>query len=793
MGSKRKRAIKERAVPAAMAPTARSRLLATAVLVAVVAGVVGGATAFLLRRHKPVTIDLGTFTIDPARHTPATRPGADDATVYAAYSGSNSCKGCHWEAHEFWRKSHHGLAEREVDSKLDRAAFDPPVTFRHGSQQSTARVSGAKLEVVTQGFGGKVEAYEVKRVIGDSPLIQFLIEAPGGRIQTLEASFDPQKRQWFNVNGDEDRKPGEWGHWTGRGMNWQNQCASCHNTRVRKNYDAASDRYDLKMAQMTVSCESCHGPMKAHVEWRGKYPDATGEDPTTKAIDKEKMFDACGSCHARTNNLTGDFAPGESFFDHYRLVIPDETDIFHADGQVRDEDYEFAPFLGSRMHGAGVRCGDCHHPHSAKTVLPGNLLCMRCHGGPGTGSPYPNAPVIDEKGHTFHKAESAGSKCINCHMPQTTYMQRHGRHDHGFTVPDPLMTKEVGVPNACNRCHTDKDADWSLAAVNKWYGSRMEMPNRVVTRTRTRAVAAARRGDESAREALLGIAGGKDSAYWKAVACGLVGRWAEGSAAGRVLLDALKDSSPLVRAEAVRALERRRDSAAALRAMLSDPSRGVRLAAAWALRREIDLSTATGKELAWSLEHDLDQPLGRMRMGVFYASRGQGETALREYEKAIEWGAEFATFRYEAAVLLSEMGRPREAVAHLEKAVSRAPENDEFRFGLGLAYYEAGDLDKAIASLEEGLRRNPQHGRAWYNLGLARSAKGRLSEAAEALGRGEQADGSDPAIPYARATVLMKLGRRAEAADAARRTLALQPNHAQAASLLRTLTGSRPQ
>ena len=34
-------------------------------------------------------------------------------------------------------------------------------------------------------------------------------------------------------------------------------------------------------------------------------------------------------------------------------------------------------------------------------------------------------------------------------MPVTTYMQRHPRHDHGFTIPDPLLTKQFGTPNAC--------------------------------------------------------------------------------------------------------------------------------------------------------------------------------------------------------------------------------------------------------------------------------------------------------------------------------------------------------
>jgi len=81
------------------------------------------------------------------------------------------------------------------------------------------------------------------------------------------------------------------------------------------------------------------------------------------------MRDTCGTCHARRSELTGTFRVGDSFFDHYALVIPDETDLYYPDGQVRDEDYEFAAFLGSRMHFSKLRCMDCHQPHTAKNPV----------------------------------------------------------------------------------------------------------------------------------------------------------------------------------------------------------------------------------------------------------------------------------------------------------------------------------------------------------------------------------------------------------------------------------------
>ena len=63
-------------------------------------------------------------------------------------------------------------------------------------------------------------------------------------------AFDPHRQEWFDIYGNEDRKPGEWGHWTGRGMTWNTMCAGCHNTRVRKNYDEATDTFHTTMAEM---------------------------------------------------------------------------------------------------------------------------------------------------------------------------------------------------------------------------------------------------------------------------------------------------------------------------------------------------------------------------------------------------------------------------------------------------------------------------------------------------------------------------------------------------------------
>jgi predicted CXXCH cytochrome family protein len=390
-----------------------------------------------------------------------------DATVFAAYGKSPSCKSCHEEAYKNWEKSHHALAERPMDGAIDSPAFEPARQIKHGTQQSEVRLANDKFQLITQGLSKTNQTFEVSRVIGVDPLLQYLIPAEGGRLQATELCFDPKRMEWFNVYGNEDRQPGEWGHWTGRGMNWNNMCATCHNTRLRKNYDERTDSYRTTMAEQGVGCEACHGPMADHNAWQAKHPNQSG-DPTIRKLSKQQMFHTCAQCHARRAELTGDFRPGENFFDHHALTIPDETDLFYPDGQVREEDYEFTAFLGSKMHAAGVRCVDCHEPHTSKLRLPGNQMCMACHGNVLTNG----APRIELETHSRHKVGTSGDFCTDCHMPTTFYMQRHPRHDHGFTVPDPRLTKEFGIPNACNRCHTNQTADWSLEAINKWYGPR---------------------------------------------------------------------------------------------------------------------------------------------------------------------------------------------------------------------------------------------------------------------------------------------------------------------------------
>ena len=617
------------------------------------------------------------------------------ANVFAGYVGPESCKGCHPVEYQRWSQSAHGLAESSRTDTM-QTAFNPARDLKHGSETTTVQATNGTCQIVTLGLDSNRQPFRVERVIGNSPLVQFLTPFPGGRYQVQEASYDPKSNQWFYVYGDDLRNPGEYGHWTGRGMNWNSQCAECHNTRLKKNYDVASDSYHTTMAGMSVGCEACHGPLEKHLDWQREHPKAAVHDPTVAPLSPARLLGMCGSCHSRNTDLTGDFVPGDSFYDHYALETLDPAGRWYPDGQIKDEDYEFAPYLGSKMYQAGVTCIDCHTRDVTKPQLKGNDLCMKCHNGG-----FPKAPVIAPAGHGHHKLADKGGECIGCHMPVTVYMQRHPRHDHGFTIPDPLLTKELNIPNACNRCHADKSADWAVKYTDEWYGTNMNRPSR----ERARWIAA------GANDKLIGLLSDTNQpAYWRAVAATFLSRWANEPATQAALLAQLKNKHPLVRGKTVRALEPALADTnvfAALKPMLNDPLRNVRVATAWVLRATVDLQSQAGNDLQRMLDLEADQPIGQFEAAMLLLARQQPAEALAHLKKATAWDKLSPPFLCAQAQVQDQLGQLAEALKTLDQAEAAVPDDPHIPCVRAMILKRNGRDDEAKAAVNRALKLQP--------------------------------------------------------------------------------------
>jgi Flp pilus assembly protein TadD len=374
-------------------------------------------------------------------------------------------------------------------------------------------------------------------------------------------------------------------------------------------------------------------------------------------------------------------------------------------------------------------------------------------------------------------------------MPQTPYMMRHFRHDHGFTIPDPLLTKEFKIPNARERCHADKGTDWNLKYVDQWYGTNMNRPYR----QHGEIIARARQGDEGALKPLVKMLLTDDQFYWRAVAANLLQRWCAEPTVTAPLIAALTDTNPLVRQCAASALgplaqAGRSEIASALQPLLNDASRNVRITDAQQLRDTLDTNTLAGRDYLHFVNHNADQPLGQLQIGMLDFQHGDGTNALTHFQTAAAWDPYSPGVHDELASLLSQLGRTDEAVAQLRKVVELAPKDANNHFRLALALNDAGDAAGALTELEQAVKLDPHHARAAYNLGLARNAAGNTAGALHALQTAAAADPRDAQIPYARATILAQLGQINEARAAAQSALELNPRFAKASALLQTLT-----
>ena len=169
--------------------------------------------------------------------------------------------------------------------------------------------------------------------------------------------------------------------------------------------------------------------------------------------------DACARCHARRRPIVDPYPYGRPFLDTHAPALL-SAGLYHADGQILGEVYDYGSFLQSRMFRAGVTCSDCHEPHTGGLRAAGNGLCAECH-----------LPArFDTPAHHRHRVGSESAACVNCHMAARTYMVVDPRRDHGFRVPRPDLSVAIGTPNACTGCHRDRPARWAADQVAAWRG-----------------------------------------------------------------------------------------------------------------------------------------------------------------------------------------------------------------------------------------------------------------------------------------------------------------------------------
>lgn len=656
-------------------------------------------------------------------------------TGVSAAAANMDCTKCHEHEHYICaapgKAAHHTLANRALPSKIDDRAFDSR-EFVHSGVKYLFYKEGGECKVSAEDLkSGKKSFYTAKMAIGLDPLIQYVVEGKNGAYQVLSAAYDPKKDEFFDVFNNEPRAPGDWGHWLSGGMNWNSNCAYCHTTDFRKNFKVGDNSYHSGFSAHGVSCLQCHDALPKDCKHSELSELAERPSPA------ERMY-ACAVCHSRREQLKDEkFKAGSDFYDYFRPILPVQDGIYYPDGKVRDENFMFSSFMMCRQYQAGLTCLDCHDRHALKTVRPvdKNELCLNCH-APAARN-FKNAPTIIPEAHSFHKGND-GNLCVNCHMPKTIYMARDSRYDHGFTSPDPVLTREAGVPNACSQCHEKIDAgklgrnlDWLIENFEKWYGSERFLRKRA----RSMAVARAHAGDvsEALKAELLKALEREDNDAWKSALLSLLTPWSGDAAVSETAVRYLADKNPLVRSSAVGLLNGQTDSEKLSELALNDPSALVRIDSAFSLGKAIPKNSAAYSELKEHLNFNSDRPFGALKHADFELRAGNPKNAKKLAESALEMERNNPAIDREVGIILFRGGFAEDSLKILKNAAQKYPENADVSYALALLHAELGDAGSALAELERTVRIDPGFVRAWYNLSIAQLQSGKLDGALKSI------------------------------------------------------------
>lgn len=730
------------------------------------------------------------------------------------FTGTQSCTSCHTQQNKDWQGSHHDQAMQHATPEAVLGDFNNASISANGFKSTFFKKDG-QFWVNTDGADGKLQDYKITYTFGVTPLQQYLIEFPDGRIQALGIAWDTRPvsaggQRWFSLFPDETITAEDELHWTGRQLNWNYMCADCHSTNLKKGYNASTDTFKTTWSDINVGCESCHGPGQNHLQWSGLDKDAKAKDPQmglqhllndredvtwtmnpatgtaarhpSADVTANKEIGVCAACHSRRSQTSEGIEQDGLFLEHYRPAYL-TADLYHNDGQIKEEVYVWGSFEQSKMRASGVTCSNCHDPHSLELRAPQQQVCSQCH--------LPAKFATRE--HTGHQSESSGANCLNCHMPETTYMVVDPRRDHSLRIPRPDLSLTLGIPNACNQCHTDKTAEWAAGEFNKlWPDAKMPFQNWTQPLTQARA------GMPQAEISLLSIVRNKElPGIARATAMSELGPFLS-PLSGSVLQISLSDPDPLVRYAALGLLEsippENRNELA--QPLLNDPVTLVRAEAgrvsASALQSALEPQQrqtlqAALKEYIDSQLYHADRPDAHLNLGIVYAQSGDAVAAEKAYRQAIKLEPGFAPAYANLADLYRAQGLENNAEESLNEGIKHAPENAALYFSLGLLQVRNKQLKPALTALQKAAELAPEVSRYTYVYGVALNSDGQTANALKALTEGNLKNPRDQQIIFMVASIYRDQGNKEQAIEWAQKLLEINPADQNAEQFIQSL------
>jgi DmsE family decaheme c-type cytochrome len=216
-------------------------------------------------------------------------------------------------------------------------------------------------------------------------------------------------------------------------------CMTCHADIAKSFADNPHSRLALMHGGKGVTCESCHGPGKAHVDGGGdatkifRFTQASGKqiEATCLGCHAGAHPDFARSVHAKANvSCVSCHSVHESKTEDALLKLPQPQLCFQCHSDIKAT--LAMPFHHPVKEGA-VGCSDCHDPHGTfekvnlRSTVDQNEICTKCHVETRGPFVYEHVPV---------KAEG----CLSCHTPHGSQNAR-------------LLNMPAITP-LCKQCHS---------------------------------------------------------------------------------------------------------------------------------------------------------------------------------------------------------------------------------------------------------------------------------------------------------------------------------------------------
>ncbi|WP_232012675.1 tetratricopeptide repeat protein [Vibrio aphrogenes] len=732
-----------------------------------------------------------------------------------ASTPDEQCSSCHQQQVADWQQSDHFHAMEVATVETSLGKFDGSSIDYLGHQAKFSTDSEHRLWVDFIDESGQHHHLNILYTFGYQPLQQYLFDAGNGRWQFIPFAWDSRAQQdggqrWFVVHPDQ--APNDTFHWTQPGQNWNQMCADCHVTDYQKNYDDKTKRYQPQYSALNVSCNACHGDESKHIQWaKGDHSIANkgydvnikqqtpvfhknkdGKMEPVQPLVASKQIETCATCHARRSQLADRHSPQ----DIVNAFMPSllSADIYYPDGQISDEVYVWGSFMQSKMHEQGVTCTNCHNPHSGKLKLQGNQTCTQCH----TASDY------DSDAHHKHGNFTQGNQCVDCHMPAKTYMQVDPRRDHSFKVPRPDLTLSTGSPNACNACHQDNDAAWSLEQLKKWYpqSAYINAPHYATIFHQ------ADHGALSTSAELSKIA--QDNQYPDIVRASALERMATlpDNNAMVAITRAIKETEPLKRLGAIAAAQNFpiMQKWQMLSPLLQDNNLSVRTEAARTLAPVIPDLAASAKltpqersqlnevlnEYKKVQQYQSDRGFAHVALGNLAINLNRLDEAEQHFKKSIEIEPIFIPAYVNLADVYRQKRQEQKAQDILVQALNIAPENASIYYAQAMSYVRNKQKPLAIPTLEKAIQLAPDNVDYRYTYSLLLKDQGQKEKALKVLREAYAINQDRPDLAYAITQNYLETNNYPLALYYAKELQRLLPNNPQISQLINQIEDAVP-